>query len=242
MSDQEEESAVNEDDKGKQLNFVEIIVKYPVLFDKSQLPIVKEKKSKAAQKAIEDLKTLHCQIYTEKTLMKKLSRIKNDVKIKSDRNKTGNKKVILKIWEELVLKLLGANDNPTICQVQGAASVGFGTLCVTAKPNQVTAMTIAKSSNTTTKAKPSSTITQLTTDPTPNHTNTNIAKVPNNQTKAKKRVSEDSIQHEIETEETKFMSTAKLQRLVLLEQLSLIRLKRQKLSQTNSQNNEMSNE
>ncbi|KAG8243671.1 hypothetical protein J6590_098732 [Homalodisca vitripennis] len=51
--------------------------------------------------------------------------MKNRVKSKADTNKTGNKKVILKPWEEVLLDFIeGDTDNPAIVRLKGAVTVG----------------------------------------------------------------------------------------------------------------------
>ena len=101
----------------KQIDFVSVLEKYPILFNKSQVPTIKTKKDKALEEAMYDLQNLHGQTYTKGKLAKKISRMKGEVKEKSDKTKTGNKKIILKSWEKTLLDLIGADENPTIHRV-----------------------------------------------------------------------------------------------------------------------------
>ncbi|KAG8294698.1 hypothetical protein J6590_097176 [Homalodisca vitripennis] len=51
--------------------------------------------------------------------------MKSRVKSKADTNKTGNKKVILKQWEEELLNFIeGDTDNPAIVRLKGAVTAG----------------------------------------------------------------------------------------------------------------------
>ncbi|KAG8314169.1 hypothetical protein J6590_080077 [Homalodisca vitripennis] len=51
--------------------------------------------------------------------------MKSRVKSKADTNKTGNKKVILKSWEEELLNFIeGDTDNPAIVRLKGAVTAG----------------------------------------------------------------------------------------------------------------------
>src|SRR4051812_36336607 len=105
MSDSGSEQDVEqeEEDQGKQAKFVRVLKKYPVLLEKSQIPAMKAKKEAASEAAIKDLESLYGQSFTKSTLSKKISRIKGEVKAKSDKTKTGNKKIILKPWESELL-------------------------------------------------------------------------------------------------------------------------------------------
>lgn len=101
----------------KQMDFVSVISDYPILFNKSQVPTVKTKKDQALEEAVEKLQKLHGQVYSKSKLLKKISRMKGEVKEKSDRTKTGNKKIVLKSWETIILDMMGADENPSINRV-----------------------------------------------------------------------------------------------------------------------------
>ena len=101
----------------KQLEFMLAIKDFPVLLNKSQLPAIKAKKVLAMTSAEEKLRELG-HIFTQKDgLGKKISRMKADVKLKSDKKKTGNEKIVLKEWEKILLDLMGGESNPTISQL-----------------------------------------------------------------------------------------------------------------------------
>ncbi|KAG8285913.1 hypothetical protein J6590_100232 [Homalodisca vitripennis] len=52
--------------------------------------------------------------------------MKSRVKSKADTNKTGNKKVILKPWEEELLNFIeGDTDNPAIVRLKDAVTAGL---------------------------------------------------------------------------------------------------------------------
>jgi hypothetical protein len=53
-------------------------------------------------------------------LLKKVNNMKTILKKKSDINRTGNKKIILRGWEQKLLELLeGENSNPSIHSLSG---------------------------------------------------------------------------------------------------------------------------
>jgi len=101
----------------KQLGFMKIIEKFPILLNKSQIPSIKAKKEKAFKEAIEKIKEMIGQEFDVKGLGKKISRMKADVKSKIDMNRTGNKKIHLKAWEKVMADLLGRDSNPSILKV-----------------------------------------------------------------------------------------------------------------------------
>lgn len=53
-------------------------------------------------------------------ILKKFDNMKTRVKVKADTKKTGNKKIVLKPWEEELLKFIKGNlDNPSIVRLKG---------------------------------------------------------------------------------------------------------------------------
>ncbi|CAH1108712.1 unnamed protein product [Psylliodes chrysocephalus] len=50
--------------------------------------------------------------------------MKSRVKKKTDINRTGNKKIFLQAWENVILALMDGDSNPVINRIEGATSVG----------------------------------------------------------------------------------------------------------------------
>jgi uncharacterized Fe-S cluster protein YjdI len=107
----------------KQMTFINLLKEHPVLLSKSQLPKIKERKAVAAKDLNTKYKELTGIELNEKQLTKKINNMKNDVKAKSDVMKTGNKPIILKDWEKLLLELSQAETNQTFNCVKGMLNV-----------------------------------------------------------------------------------------------------------------------
>lgn len=100
------------------------IKKYPAILQKSQVPEVKIAKMKAAKDIIKSIQMNTAKMYTLKSLFKKVNNMKNQLKNKTDINRTGNKKIILKIWENEMAKLFQIERNPVFSKIpQGRASI-----------------------------------------------------------------------------------------------------------------------
>lgn len=108
------EDSMTED---KQVSFVNLLKEFPALLEKSQVPALKIAKTKAAEQFILQWGRLQGENLTEKTLMKKLNNMKARIKVKADANRTGNKKIILKKWEQLFLEIIKADINPTFSKI-----------------------------------------------------------------------------------------------------------------------------
>lgn len=95
------------------------ITGHSILLSKSQVPEVKERKKKATMEVIESIFKKTGRRYESKVLQKKISNMKARVKAKTDRNKTGNRKVKLLDWEDKLLKLMDQDENPVFMKVKG---------------------------------------------------------------------------------------------------------------------------
>lgn len=195
------ESEVFEGDEELSANdqFVEVICKYPIIFNKSQVPQVKKEKEKVYLEIIKEYGKVFGKDISVKQLQKKLHNMKGDVKKKVDKNATGNKTIILKEWEKKLVTLLEGDKNPTFVKIPGALTAGTstGTTTQTSASSSINTALVAKKSSVTTE----------------------------NSGKKQKLQLEP-----FETEETKNLGNAELQRLVLLEQLQLIRMQKEKES------------
>ena len=89
------------------------VKQHQVLLMKSQLPKIKaEKECALKQMAVEYLRATGTSL-TDKQLMK------NEVKVKSDVSKTGNKPIKLKEWEKLILDMMQTQNSSVISGLKG---------------------------------------------------------------------------------------------------------------------------
>ncbi|KAG8319364.1 hypothetical protein J6590_093304 [Homalodisca vitripennis] len=149
---------------------------------------------------------------TEGQLWKKIQNMKARIKKKADVNRTGNKKVVLKSWEEEFLNFMEADSNPSIVRMAGGMAAGVKPLTSLANEEsdgdfsdeeemeEVCLLQSAKKRKIETDASTS---------------------VQTSHSKKRSNLPE--------TEETKQLSTPNLQRLVLLEQLKYFRKSQQLL-------------
>lgn len=99
--------------------FIMIIAEHKVIFNKSQVPMIKERK----EKSLELIRIKYTQIFgkqiTRQQLRKKIQNMKNEVKKKTDKMATGNKKIRLKSWENSLLTLMNTEENPVFTKIPG---------------------------------------------------------------------------------------------------------------------------
>lgn len=117
MSDITELSDNEEVDK--QLNFVRALKEHKVIFNKSQVPQIKNEKESALQALTEKYEVIFHNSLTTKQVMKKISNMKTEVKKKFDLSRTGNKRISYKPWEKMLIDLLDAEKNPVFAKVPG---------------------------------------------------------------------------------------------------------------------------
>ncbi len=89
-----------------QLSFVELFSGYPQLFEKLNVPAAKNVKNAATQEFLEQWNQISGEEMAMGTFRKKLNNKKTRVKSSADKNKTGNKKIVLKQWEEKLLNII----------------------------------------------------------------------------------------------------------------------------------------
>lgn len=187
------DSEVGEEQSGN-LRFIEALSTHKVLFDKSQLPLIRKKKENSLIEMQESYQTIYGKSINVKQLKKKIQNMKNELKKKTDMKATGNKKIVLKDWEKKLLDIIDKDDkNPTMHKIPGAAATGL-------KPLEN--MEIQKPAEERRLVRP---------PPPPSYIIT--------PSKPKKNKLEGK-----ETDETAKLCTADLQRIVLLEQLKLTRM------------------
>lgn len=187
------------DDEQTEISVLMDVLKYDqVLLSKSQLPEIREKKKQSIEKIKVALLTYTGKPFDDKSIVKKIANLKCRVKVKADKNATGNRKIKLQPWEEEFLKLLNSEESPVFQKVRGAMSAGV--------PNEASNSLASCSSHSA--------------DKTMEFKENSIAKWK----KVAKRTKLP------ETEETKSLSNDELQRLLMLEQLEYVRMKKQRLT------------
>ncbi|KAG8253210.1 hypothetical protein J6590_040869, partial [Homalodisca vitripennis] len=208
----ESNNEVNWDLTENQAKFVKILKQFPVILEKSMIPECKRKRS-CAMLEIKKLVEAEFKVcMTEGQLWKKIQNMKARIKKKADVNRTGNKKVVLKSWEEEFLNFMEADSNPSNVRMAGGMAAGVKPLTSLANEEsdgdfsdeeemeEVCLLQSAKKRKIETDASTS---------------------VQTSHSKKRSNLPE--------TEETKQLSTPNLQRLVLLEQLKYFRKSQQLL-------------
>ncbi|XP_022910533.2 uncharacterized protein [Onthophagus taurus] len=179
--------------------------KRPEILWKTQIPQKKTLKDEALRQSVLELERQLGKPLTSSQLMKKVNNMKTRIKSKVDKNKTGNKKIVLCQWEKMLHELMDGEDNPTISKIPGAKSIGPPTTKIN-KNNEDLSSSILLESEQTDEFRPQ--IASL---------------VPPRPTKHQTKKNLETY----ETEETSKLTTQELQRLVLIEQLETTRVQRQ---------------
>lgn len=132
-SDDFVEDQIEED---RQLAFVVALSNYTVLLQKSQKPETKDLKAKAMSNFKAELERTSGSVVDMNKVAKKIANMKKTVKDKSDKSKTGNKKIVLKPWETKMLQLLQADINPVFNKLAKSMSCGILTPSNTIRDDQ----------------------------------------------------------------------------------------------------------
>ncbi|KAK9720989.1 Myb/SANT-like DNA-binding domain [Popillia japonica] len=103
---------------------MEILESYNIIFNKSQVPKIKEKKAQAYKEIHQKYILQIGRDLTEKQLKKKIQNMKTELKKKTDKTATGNKKIVLNAYEKQLLALMEGQENPVFQKVPGALSIG----------------------------------------------------------------------------------------------------------------------
>lgn len=107
MSDTSDQySSEGEEEVDKQSIFVNKLKENIIVFNKSQVPQIKKEKVRALDIITQHYKEILNITLTSKQVAKKIRNMKVEVKKKFDMNKTGNKKIIFKPWEKMLMDLL----------------------------------------------------------------------------------------------------------------------------------------
>lgn len=122
MSSTEEDSSgeyANDNQSNINAYLVDKIKSNKILLQKCQLPLLRIKKEELLEKICVDLKEKYKLEINKKNVIKKIANMKCRAKQKSDINKTGNRKIVLKNWEKGMIELLSEKENPAINKVEG---------------------------------------------------------------------------------------------------------------------------
>jgi hypothetical protein len=87
---------------------------HPEILEKSQLPAMKTRKSDALRTIVQEYVSLFGKEMNSKAFMKKVNNMKTRLKSKTDKNKTGNKRIRLLPWEKTMLEAMNADVNPVL--------------------------------------------------------------------------------------------------------------------------------
>lgn len=187
---------------------VNLLQKNFVVLEKSKLPSAIKARKCAWDKIAREFSNTIGKVITVSQLNKLLSNMKSSVKKKTDTKATGNKPIKLKQWEKDLYGIMSKDENPVFAKVPGSLSVGFN--------------------------QPSTSVTPSETDDEENgFRNEGINS--SAQPLAKKIRKSVSKVLAYDTEETKDLTTSQLQRIVLLQQ---IQLNKMKIERQKSQNGE----
>lgn len=215
MSDSESSSLENLTPVGDQMSFISVLKRNTILLDKSQKPETKSLKETAIKNFAIQYAELTGKTVEKGKILKKLSNMKKRVKEKTDLKKTGNKKIKLSSWENEMFNLLQGDINPVFSKVSGATSIGFGSSNPTCSTSMLESCDVV--SQATPVVMPKTHLPKIFSSSSANVISKSIIGK-----KAKVVLPQ-------ETEETLALSNEELQRLVLLEQLAVLRLQKQKL-------------
>lgn len=117
MSDTEDSEAGNS--SSEQVFIVMQLQKMPEVLLKSQVPHLKSKKDVAIKEILAAYEKNLGKLITSQQLLKKINNMKSRLKKKADRNRTGNKKIVLKDWEKVLFELMDGEDNTVINEIPG---------------------------------------------------------------------------------------------------------------------------
>lgn len=207
MSSSDETHFSEEEDRrsSKRISFVNALKGNAVVLNRS----LSAKTVTAKEKAWANICTKYEQSVGKKVtlvqLKKMLNNMKNETKKKDDKRKTGNKQVKLQAWEKDFLAILEEYERPVIMKMPGAVSIGAEGK-ISSSPNE----TYDWDSSTTVLINGKQCL------PTSNSESEKTPKAAEDAKRLLRKKTKD-------TDETCKLSTAELQRLVLNEQLRLIR-------------------
>lgn len=200
MSSSEEDLHV--DTGCQRLVFAKLLKDRTVVFNKSMVPTIIQAKEKAWIEIKDEFTRSSGKNYTVAKLKKLLNNMKSDVKRKTDRNTTGNKKIKLLEWEKAFLEMLNYEESPVFQKIPGGCDTSA---CdIQSSSSGKAERNVDKQNQNVSK-------------------HSELSPTQNSITKRQKKK-----KFKLETEETENLSASELQRLVLLEQLNAARLQAKK--------------
>lgn len=102
-----------------QMGFVTILRDFPIVFSKSQTPAVRQSKLQAIELIKKQWELNFGSQITTTQMYKKINNMKTRLKIKTDINRTGNKKIVLQDWEKILLEIMEGDTNPVLAKIPG---------------------------------------------------------------------------------------------------------------------------
>ncbi|KAG5893903.1 hypothetical protein JTB14_014512 [Gonioctena quinquepunctata] len=98
---------------------------HPIILNKSQIPSVKTKKEEYLKQMKIDIQNKYGTIMDSEKILKKLNNLKTNIKKKTDRKATGNKKIKLSAAESVIYNMMqgGSDENPNFSKVHGNVEV-----------------------------------------------------------------------------------------------------------------------
>ncbi|KAG5882974.1 hypothetical protein JTB14_026432 [Gonioctena quinquepunctata] len=99
---------------------------HPIILNKSQIPLVETRKEEYLKQMKVDIQNKYGTMMDSKNILKKLNNLKTDIKKKTDRKATGNKKIKLSAAESVIYNIMqgGSDENPVFSKVPGNVEVG----------------------------------------------------------------------------------------------------------------------
>lgn len=233
MSSSDEETT--EENNENQTRFALLIKNYPVIFSKSKTPASRKYKTNAIKEIEHKLEKNYGIKYTAAQILKKINNMKSRIKKKTDVNRTGNKKIILKEWEKIILELIDGKSNPVINQIPGQCNkINKDSLDEYVFNLFVGAISVGCEDDMQVINEPHIPLIIEEFDlisPAPGPCNLlqplkRVVELPE-RSQSNKKIKQNI--EKFETEETRDLPTNMLQRLVLLKQLKVLELKEKKL-------------
>lgn len=107
--------------------FTELLRDSKILFEKDCTPIAKNKKKIALEALTVAYNSKTKQNMNTMQILKKFNNMKTRIKAATDKNRIGNKKIVLKNWEKLFHELwTGEENNPFLNRVASKCMQNFG--------------------------------------------------------------------------------------------------------------------
>lgn len=210
-SDDEDNRGAGDDNKVNRALFIKLLQEHVVLLQKSKAPSAAKAKKEAWATLTVDYSAAVGKLVTTAQLTKALQNIKSHIKSKTDIRATGNKPIKMKEWEKEFLSMI-EEDNPVYHKIPGSVSVGTSLQCQLSVQQQSKPSTSNQNLEEMEVNEPHQVYTKTTEASGMKEKNRKSAKVVST----------------FETNETRDLSTSQLQRVVLLQQFQINKLKKER--------------